>query len=92
MEASMITLLIALWMAGFALIVPAQAERAAVDVRGETLPVAQAQGSAVRVIPDNPKSAPTTGSGLDDTHGYVCRTLTLRRDDGGLTKVRRCAE
>jgi hypothetical protein len=38
---------------------------------------------------DEPK-ATTTGTDVEG-RGYVCRTLLLRREDGGVSKVRKCA-
>lgn len=49
------------------------------------------ESGPARITHDNPKIAPTTGTDVQD-RGYRCRTITLRRDDGGLTKVRRCAD
>ena len=55
----------------------------------ETVKNPEESGPA-RITYDNPKIAPTTGTDVkgDDK----CRTVTLRRNDGGITKVRRCAE
>jgi hypothetical protein len=41
--------------------------------------------------PKTPSTMTTTGSDVDG-HGYVCRRMTLRREDGGITKIRRCAD
>jgi hypothetical protein len=77
---------------GLGLISPAVAERAAPTVAGEVAPVTNPQRPAVRIVPANPKSAPTTGTDLDGAHGYVCRTMLIRREDGGITKIRRCSD
>jgi hypothetical protein len=70
---------------------PAFAALIGPNTQGEATPVLAPQGPSVRIIPDNPKAAPTTGIDVDG-HGYVCRTMALRREDGGITKVRRCAD
>lgn len=48
------------------------------------------ENGPARIPHDNPKIAPTTGTDVKDRG--LCRTITLRRGDGGITKVRRCAE
>lgn len=70
---------------------PAVAERVGPNTQGEAIPAPAPQRPSVRIIPNNPKAAPTTGTDVDG-HGYVCRTMVLRREDGGITKVRRCAD
>jgi hypothetical protein len=77
-------------LAGMA-VAPAVAERAAPDLKGPTIPV-MTPHRADRIMPANPKTAPTTGTDLDGVHGYICRTMIFRREDGGLTKIRRCAD
>lgn len=53
------------------------------------------ESGGARILPENPK-ATTTGSDIDgrgldlDGHGYACITMKLRRQDGGITKVRKC--
>jgi hypothetical protein len=49
------------------------------------------ESGPARITHDNPKSAPTTGTDVKE-RGNKCRMITLRRDDGGLTKIRKCAE
>ena len=77
---------------GLALTSPAAAERVAPNVAGEIAPVMDPQRPAVRIVPNNPKSSPTTGTDFDGARGYVCRTILIRREDGGITKIRRCAD
>lgn len=78
--------------AGLAVAAPAFAERAVPGVKGETTPLVSPQRPAARALPGNPRTVPTTGTDFDGMHGYVCRTLIVRREDGGLTKIRRCAD
>jgi len=72
-----------------ALAAPAAAERVVPAAAGEISVPAHREGP--RQIPDNPRTTPTTGTDVDG-RGYVCRTMILRRQDGGVTKVRRCTD
>lgn len=69
--------------------VSALAEPVLPDGRGNPMPHPQ----AATVVPDNPKTpVSATGAELHEAPGRVCATQLLRREDGGITKVRRCVE
>jgi hypothetical protein len=71
---------------------PAFGERIKPSGQGVTTPIFAPQHATAPIISNNLK-ATTTTTGIDvDGHGYVCRTMALRREDGGITKVRRCAD
>jgi len=70
---------------------PAFGEPIKSSVQGVATPNFAPQHTSTPIIPNNPSATTTTGVDVDG-HGYVCRTMALRREDGGITKIRRCAD